>query len=342
MEKDLFSSGYGKMKGGKPTPKAPASLEVATYEGIRKKLTNQIHELSSTGKNEASSVLRRLRDAMDADVKAGVGHDVYAKSRKLHTTEMEDFEVPSLIKALRGKYDDEAEKIVNDITNSSPEQLSKLKTRLMREASGPETWRKLAAQIWHNFMEKAVKEFSAEGYGQGRLASVATMEKELAKFGRRGREIGAGSEKGLLLFGKEMADKINDVLLMSRNLDILGVGDVKTGFTSLLTLVDWGSKVLGKVPSITSKAAGGVAGGVSRAMKQSQKDKYREEIIERTLGGPVFPGMRGQKVGPGFFSRNVAPYLSRYGQGRGATLGGAVGGQDRWDLNPKIKGMLAD
>ena len=313
MNSDVWSSGYGKAKGVGKKPED--KMDLVTFEGIRKQLTAQINELAEKGSNEGAGVLRKLRQAMDDDVVDAVGHDVYKGGRKLHEDSMNEIDIPAIKKALLGKYDDNSEKLVDDIRNSSPEQLSKLKDRMMDEGdSGKETWRRLGAQIWNDMVEKSVKSFSAEGYGKGRLASVAEMEGLLAKFGKRGREIGANSEKGILLFGEEMAKKINDVLLLSRNMEILGVGEVKTGYSSLLNLVDWGSRVLGKVPSVGSRATSGVMNSASKFVKKGNKEKVEQDIVNRTMGGPIFSGMRKKKVsGSGLPSRYLASGGSRLG-----------------------------
>lgn len=318
MSRDIWSSGYGKAKSAKKKPEA--ELDLVTYEGIRKQLTGQIDELANSGKNEGAKVLRKIRSAMDEDVTLTVGHDVYKTGRKLHEDSMNEINIPAIKKALLGKYDDNSEKLVDDIKRSSPEQLSKLKDRMLEEGdSGQETWRKLGAQIWNDMVEKSVKSFSAEGYGKGRLASVAEMEGQLAKFGNRGREIGANSEKGKLLFGEKMAEKINDILLLSRNLEILGVGEVKTGYSSLLNLVDWGSRVLGKVPSLGSRATSGVMNSASKLVKKGNKEKVEQDIVSRTMGGPIFSGMRKKKSGT---------YPARYLAGGGARTG-AIEGQKK-------------
>jgi len=326
MNRDMWSSNFGRTKGGSKKPES--QLDLVTYEGIRKQLTAQIDELANSGKNEGAGTLRKLRQAMDEDVVKAVGHDVYKAGRGLHESSMNEIDIPSIKKALLGKYDDDSEKLVKNIRDSSTEQLSKLKDRMMDEGeSGKETWRRLGAQIWNDMVESSVKTFSAEGYGKGRLASVAEMEKLISKFGARGREIGANSEKGILLFGEEMAKKMNDVLLLSRNMEILGVGEVKTGFSAMFNLIDWGSRVLGKVPSVTTRATSGAMNTASSLLKKGKKEKIEQDIAERTMGGPIFSGMRNRKV-----SGSGLP--ARYLAGGGARIGATEGGK-------KIRGMLA-
>ena len=59
--------------------------------------------------------------------------------------------------------------------------------------------------------------------------------------------------------------------------------------------------------------------GTRKAIGGASKDKEIDKIAERTMGGPIFSGMRNKKK---------AGYPSRYMSGAGARLG-AIEGQKR-------------
>ncbi len=146
-----------------------------------------------------------------------------------------------------------------------------------------------------------------------------TIEQQLKKFGKSARGLGANSEKGKLLFGEDIANEINDIVKLSRDLEILGVGEVKTGWGAALNILDWGSKMLGKVPSVGARGSASVMQGTRRAIADAGAKKQIKRIADRTMGGPIFAGMRNKKI---------AGYPSRYMSGAGARLG-AIEGQKR-------------
>jgi len=316
MKKDMWASGYGNEK-TIPPPKAD-SLNVASLEGIRKKLTRQSDQLKRQGNFEGAEVLRTLRKSIDADVERAVGHDVYKSGRTAHQLGMQKLEVPVVNKVLIGKYDDDFAKIVDDVKSMSYEKLLKLKQGMVTEGEkGKNAWKRLSAQIWHDMKEEGIR--GAEGHGKGRITNISTIEQQLKKFGKSARGLGANSEKGKLLFGEDVANEINNIVKLSRDLDILGVGEVKTGWGAALNILDWGSKMLGKVPSLGARGGASVMQGTRRAIGGASKDKQIDKIAERTMGGPIFSGMRNKKK---------AGYPSRYMSGAGARLG-AIEGQKR-------------
>ena len=316
MKKDMWASGFGHEK-PPPPPKAD-SLNVASLEGIRKKLTRQTDQLRRQGNLEGASVLRKLRNAIDADVEKAVGHDVYKAGRATHQVGMQKLDMPVVNKVLTGKYSDDFAKIVDDVKKMPYEQMMKLKQGMLSEGGqGKTAWKNLAAQIFHDMKEQGMRGY--EGHGKGRLVSISTMENALKTFGKSARGLGANSEKGKLLFGDEMANKINDIIKLSKNLDVLGVAEVKTGWSAALNILDWGSKILGKVPSVTARGSASVMQGTRRAIGDASDKKYQKEIIERTLGGPIFAGMRGKKTGMNLPARMLLP--------SGAVRTGAVLGE---------------
>ena len=322
-DKDMWASGFGHEK-PPPPPKAD-SLSVASFEGIRKKLTRQSDQMKRQGNHEGAAVLRKLRAAMDADVEKAIGHDVYKAGRTTHQEGMQKLDIPVVNKILMGKYDDDFVKIVKNVEAMSYEQLLKLKRGMVSEGvTGKGAWRRLAAQIWHNMKEQGMHGW--EGQGKGRLVSIPAIENGLKAFGKSARGLGANSEKGRLLFGDEMADKINDIIKLSKNLDIMGVGEVKTGWSAMTNLLDWGSRVLGKIPSVSGRATGNLMGGTAKVIRDVNKDKLKQQIVEKTMQGPIYAGMRDRKVGLGRLGSYVLP--------GGATRLGAI------EANKRKRGLL--
>ncbi len=267
-------------------PKAD-SLSVASYEGIRKTITNHVAQLRKSGNLEGAEVMRKLRNAMDRDVELAVGHDVYKVGRGVHEAGMTGhLDHPVVTKVLTGGYNEKFEQVVTDVEKLPYEQLLKLKRGMYTEgARGKEAWRKLASQIWHEMKEKAIKGY--EGHGpQGRTVGVPTLENKIKQFSKTASGLGANTPKGKLLFGEEIANEITNILKASRDLQIMGKREVRTGWGGIVNLLDWGSKLLGKVPSLQTRGASNVLSQATQAIKQKEQKKIAGEVLERTMKDP--------------------------------------------------------
>tara|TARA_Y100000593_G_scaffold84393_1_gene159785 strand:+ start:1051 stop:3483 length:2433 start_codon:yes stop_codon:yes gene_type:complete len=286
MKADMWSSSAGKPPPPTVQPKAD-SLSVASYEGIRKTITNHVAQLRKSGNLEGAKVMRKLRDAMDRDVELAVGHDVYKVGRGVHEAGMKGhLDHPVVTKVLTGGYDDKFEQVVADVEKLPYEQLLKLKSGMYSEgARGKEAWRRLAAQIWHEMKEKAIKGY--EGHGpQGRMVGVPTLESKIKQFSKTASGLGANTPKGKLLFGEEIANEITNILKASRDLQIMGKREVRTGWGGIVNLLDWGSKLLGKVPSLQTRGASNVLSQATQAVKRKEQDNIAGEVLERTMKDP--------------------------------------------------------
>ena len=299
MKTDMWSSSAGKLP---PQPKAD-SLNVASLEGIRKNLTAQVAQLERGGNKEGARVLRDLRNALDKDVAESVGHDVYKVGRSAHEVGMKTLDIPVVNKVLQGKYNDDFAKIVDDAKKMPYEQLLKLKKGMYSEGDkGQQAWQRMAAQIWHDMKEAGIRGY--EGHGQGRNVSIPAIETQLKQFGKSARGLGANSEKGKLLFGEDIANEINNIMKLSRDLEIMGAREVRTGWGGLVNLLDWGSRLLGRVPSVQARGASSLAQGTKKAIEEGAKTKFQQKILDRTLQGPLPPPqgrsyLRGFGIGAG-------------------------------------------
>jgi len=267
-------------------PKAD-SLNVASFEGIRKTLTRHVDQLKRAGNKEGATVLRKLRKAMDKDVELAVGHDVYKAGRGVHEAGMKGhLNIPTVSKVLKGEYDLNFAKVVDDVEKLPYEQLLKLKTGMYSEgARGKEAWRKLAAQIWHKMKEEAIKGY--EGHGpQERMVGVPTLENKIKKFSKTASGLGANTPKGKLLFGEEIANEITNILKASRDLQIMGKREVRTGWGGIVNLLDWGSKLLGKVPSLQTRGASTILSEATQAVKREGQDKIAGQVLKKTMKDP--------------------------------------------------------
>lgn len=284
MKADMWSSSAGKPPPPTVQPKAD-SLTASNLEGIRRSITRQAEQAKKGGKGEEAGLLKELRNAIDADVKASVGHDVYGASRQAHHVGMESINIPVVKNILKGGYNSDYAKVVKDVEKMSYEQLLRLKRAMYKEGDiGKISWQKLASQVWYTMKEKAIK--GREGHGQGRNVSIPQIETALTRFGNSVSALGANSEKGKLLFGEDVANAINNLLKTSRDMEIMGRRETRTGWGGLVNLLDWGSKLLGKVPSLQTRGASGVLTQATQAVKQKEKDKIAEQVLERTMKNP--------------------------------------------------------
>ena len=233
-------------------------------------------------------MLRELRKAIDMDVEKSVGLDVYKAGRSAHEAGMRTLDIPVVNKVLQGKYNDDFAKIVDDVKKMPYEQLLKLKQGMYKEGdTGKVAFRRLAAQIWHDMKEAGIRGY--EGHGQGRNVSIPTIETQLKNFSKSARGLGANSEKGKLLFGNKIANEITNIMKVSRDLEIMGTKEVRTGWGAAVNLLDWGSKLLGRVPSLQARGISNLAEGTKRAIEEGAKRKQGEAILKQTMGGPILP-----------------------------------------------------
>lgn len=172
----------------------PGRVGIEKSEAIRK----QLNKMKVTG--EAKEAVRRIRNALDADVVDAVGEDVFAEARKIYVRELNTFTNDQKVRAiLKGVIS--PDDVVSRSKNFGTEDLRKIVSTL--DGIDPQATRNFRAGMMDQLMSKALGQVDRDGVHE---ITALTFENELRRFGvsRLDAVFGEGAGRELRTFARAL------------------------------------------------------------------------------------------------------------------------------------------